>query len=53
MLQGTNSAVKEIGTGPRPIVFANSPDRLSAKLFCQPLPLIDKSRFSVNSTNYF
>jgi hypothetical protein len=34
-----------------PVVFVNSPDRLSGKLFCQPLPLrIDKSRFSVNST---
>jgi hypothetical protein len=34
-----------------PVVFAISPDRLSSKLFCQPLPLrIDKSRFSVNST---
>ena len=34
-----------------PVVFINSPDRLSGKLFCQPLPLrIDKSRFSVNST---
>jgi hypothetical protein len=35
--------VMEISTGPT--------DRLSGKLFCQPLPLrIDKSRFSVNST---
>ena len=34
-----------------PVVFVISPDRLSGKLFCQPLPLrIDKSRFSVNST---
>ena len=34
-----------------PIVFVNSPDRLSGKLFCQPLPLrIDKLRCSVNST---
>ena len=34
-----------------PVVFVNSPDRLSGKLFCQPLPLrIDKLRFSVNST---
>jgi hypothetical protein len=34
-----------------PVVFVNSSDRLSGKLFCQPLPLrIDKSRFSVNST---
>jgi hypothetical protein len=34
-----------------PVVFINSPDRLSGKLFCQLLPLrIDKSRFSVNST---
>ena len=33
------------------VVFANSPDRLSGKLFFQPLPLrIDKSRFSVKST---
>jgi hypothetical protein len=34
-----------------PVVFVNTPDRLSGKLFCQPLPLrIDKLRFSVNST---
>jgi hypothetical protein len=34
-----------------PVVFINSPYRLSGKLVCQPLPLrIDKSRFSVNST---
>ena len=34
-----------------PVVFVNSPDRLSGKLFSQPLPLrIDKLRFSVNST---
>jgi hypothetical protein len=54
---GTDWTVKEIGTGPTsdkfpdgPVVFINSPDRLSSKLFCQPLPLkIYKSRFSVNS----
>ena len=34
-----------------PVVFVNSPDQLSGKLFCQLLPLrIDKSRFLVNST---
>ena len=34
-----------------PVVFAISPDRLSGKLFCQPLPLrIDKSMFLIIST---
>ena len=38
-----------------PVVFVNSLDRQSGKLFCQPLPLrIGKSKFSVNSTyKYF
>ena len=37
-----------------PVVFVSSPDRLSGKLFSQPLPLrIDKLRFSVNSTEKY
>ena len=35
-----------------PVVFVSSPDRLSGKLCCQPLPLwIDKSRFSAGKFN--